>query len=135
MTNYSEMHLNSFHKGVVKRNASDIENNMSWKSRLNFEEKMFLVQRVLFLSMMFENGATCRKITKTHFWKKLFFDCELRSIAVLRMTLLLLGISIPQILINNHPFRCWINNPIFLWNSDEIWIFNQQYSTIVEQDY
>ena len=39
------------------------------------------------------------------------FDCELRSITVLlRMTLLLLlGISISQNMINNRPFRGWIN--------------------------
>ena len=59
-------------------------------------------------------------------------DCELRSIAVLRMILLLLflllRISISQILTNNRSFQDWINNPVFLWNSDEIWIFNQQYA-------
>ena len=123
------MHLNSFHKGVVKRNASDIENNMSWKSRLNFEEKFFLFKEFCSYRWCLKMEPRVEKLRKLTFERNYFFDCELRSIAVLRMTLLLLlGISTSQILINNRPFGGWINNLIFLWNSDyEISIFNQQY--------
>ena len=61
------------------------------------------------------------------------FDYELRSIAVLRMSLLLLlGISISQILINDCSFRDWIDNQIFY----EIVIKSGVLiSSIVEQNY
>ena len=66
--------------------------------------------------------------------KIVLFDCELRSIAVLRMTLLLLllAISISQILINNRSFQGRIN----IRSSYEIvmksWFL---ISNIVDQDY
>ena len=72
---------------------------------------------------------------KTVFSNFTLFDCELRSIAVLRIALLLLLLLLlGWIFISYHHYiafpsvRCWINNPIFVWNSDEILIFNQQYS-------
>ena len=91
---------------VLKRAAVWWSNQMA--------ELQVLVFVMYFWHLLFhllKRSKTSLQKTKNN----IFFDCELRSIAVLRMTLLLLlAISISQILINNRPFRGWINNLIFL---------------------
>ena len=74
------------------------------------------------LCQICRGGRHCQSFYKnvnSEVVKRALFDCELRSIAVLRMTLmflllLLLGISISQILTNNRSFQYLINNPNFL---------------------